>query len=92
MTQTFQYETLRSKGILSPLTSYCAKLKVSVSGATLKAHARIDRGGAIGVGNFLLFRSTELRTRMVDASTEKETPAAVSAPVPDGSVVTELVP
>jgi hypothetical protein len=75
MTQTFEYATFRSKGISSPLTSYCAKLKVAVSGATLKAHARIDRGSAIAVGNFLLFRSTELRTRMVTASNEKETPA-----------------
>ena len=87
MVQTFPYESLRSKGILSPLSTYCAKLKVPVSGATLKSHARIDRGSAIGVGNFLLFRTTELRTRMLDASEaivapELGTPQIVSAPDP----------
>ena len=49
MVQAFDFETLRSKGILSPLTSYCDKLQLPVSEAVLKAHARIDRGSAIGV-------------------------------------------
>ena len=68
MLQTFEFETLRSKGIKSPLASYCAKLNVEVNGVVLKSHARIDRGGAIGVGNFLLFRTTEIRTLMTDAA------------------------
>ena len=78
MAQMFTYEALRTKGISSPLLTYCAKLNVPVSGATLKTHARIDRGSAIGVGNFLLFRTTELRTRMLDASEATVTPDPVA--------------
>jgi len=81
MSQMFTYEALRKKGISSPLLTYCAKLKVPVSGATLKTHARIDRGSAIGVGNFLLFRTTELRTMMVDASEATPTPDPVAPQV-----------
>ena len=81
MVQAFDFEALRSKGILSPLTSYCDKLQLPVSEAVLKAHARIDRGSAIGVGNFLLFRSTELRTSMGVAASSQKPEAPTEAEV-----------
>ena len=68
MLSKFRYAELMAKGISSPLKSYCERSGVSLCDAILKTHARIDRDTNVGVANFLLFRTNEIRTGFEEAA------------------------
>ena len=79
MLQKFRYAELKAKGISSPLKSYCEGSGVSLCDAILKTHARIDRDTNVGVANFLLFRTSEIRTGFEEAA--RTNPPATGAAI-----------
>ena len=77
MCQQFRYSELQSKGICSPMVTYCEVAGVSVETASLSTHARVDRGMKIGVANFLMFRTSELQTGFEETAAAR-TPVSAS--------------